>query len=422
MLDARRAWGLVLSVSLLAAGCGGSDQQGARRQQPAPTELTVGSLEGLESQAVSQMYKQILEDADYQVDWVFDHATQSELFSALEAGEIDVAPFYPSSLVAEIGLEVPASGNAALLAGALDEVLRERSLRVLSPARANSGLGLAVTPDTADEFGLEAIEDLAGVASRMTVAAQPECQQDPGCLPGLEQAYGLEFRRFEATDDPAGALEREIADAAVVPATSADVRRERWVILEDGQEIQPAENLTPIARTEVVNDEIAGLLNAVGTSLDAGELTVYNGAMDLGEAPGVVASLHLQNERLLGLEDVGTGPVEAPLGDEPPEVCSDGTGSSVATVIADELAFDTGCLVVTGDQSIEFVNDDDAYPHSFTVSRDRTYSPPFLLDLDDGQGGQTVRSEPVGGKLGAGGWPFVCRYHEYMAGELWVVA
>jgi hypothetical protein len=77
-------------------------------------------------------------------------------------------------------------------------------------------------------------------------------------------------------------------------------------------------------------------------------------------------------------------------------------------------------VVISSDQTIELVNEDDAYPHTFTVSRDRTYTPPFLLDLDDGQGGQTVTSDPVGQKLQRGGWPFVCRYHEFMAGEIWV--
>jgi osmoprotectant transport system substrate-binding protein len=411
----------LLALAVLAGSCGGADQREEGAGQPQPTKLTVGSLEVPESQIVSQMYKQVLEDIGYQADWVFDFSTQEELLAALEAGEIDVAPFYLSSLAAELDPEIGSSGDAAAIAGALDPVLGERDLTLLAPARADSGPALVVPPETAEELGLASVGDLARVAGDLTLAAPPACEQDPACLPGLRETYGIEFGGFEATADPARALDRGAVDVALVPATSADVRRERWVVLEDEQGIQPAENLTPVARTDSINDEIAGILNAVSSSLDAGELTVYNGALDLGEAPGVVATLHLNNERLLGLEEVATGPAEAPLGTEPPESCLDATGTPAATVIADELAFDAACLTVSADQSIEFVNADEAYPHTFTVSRDRTYTPPFLIDLDDGQGGQTITSDPVGQALEPGGWPFVCRYHEFMAGEIYVV-
>ena len=60
---------------------------------------------------------------------------------------------------------------------------------------------------------------------------------------------------------------------------------------------------------------------------------------------------------------------------------------------------------------------EDGFPSPGASERPGT---PTFVDLDDGQGGQTVTSEPVGQKLQPGGWPFVCRYHEYMAGEIWV--
>lgn len=412
--------GVAFTVTVIAAACGGPGSEGEPMQEARPSSVTVAALEDLESQAVSQMYKQVLEEADYSVDWRFDYTSQGELFAALEAGDVDVAPFYLSSLTGEIDASMEPSGDPGRLAGALAEALKERGLQVLAPAGANSGPALVVPPDAAEELGLGTVSDLAEISDRLTVAAVPGCEDDPACLPALTEVYGIEFRAFEATGNPARALDRGDADVAIVPATSADVRRERLVVLQDDKQVRPADNLTPIARAAIVTEEMAGLLNAVSQSLDAGELTVYNGAMDLGEAPGVVATLHLKNERLLGVEQSAGGPVEAPLGQEPPEGCTDATGGTVATVVADELAFDTGCLVVSSDQSIELVNEDDAYPHTFTVSRDRTYTPPFLLDLDDGQGGQTVTSDPVGQELDPGGWPFVCRYHEFMAGEIWV--
>jgi plastocyanin len=206
---------------------------------------------------------------------------------------------------------------------------------------------------------------------------------------------------------------------ALLPATSARLREERWVALEDDQHLLPPENLTPVVRREASLPEVASLLNAVSASLDAGEMTVYNRSMEFGESPGTIAILHLNNERLLG--GIAAGEEAAPvIGQEPPEGCTDARGQGEVEVTAVDRAFDAGCLIVSPDDRITLVNQE-SLPHTFTVTEDTSYRPPFLLDLDESLGNRTITSEPVGESLEEeGGWPFVCRYHVWMAGQIWV--
>ncbi len=69
----------------------------------------------------------------------------------------------------------------------------ERDVTLLEPSDADSVNTFVVTQDTADEYGLETVSDLAGVSDSLTLGGPPECPERPACLIGLQETYGLEF-------------------------------------------------------------------------------------------------------------------------------------------------------------------------------------------------------------------------------------
>ncbi len=50
-----------------------------------------------------------------------------------------------------------------------------------------------VTQETADEFDLTTVSDLASVDEQLVLGGPPECPERPFCLLGLEDTYGLQF-------------------------------------------------------------------------------------------------------------------------------------------------------------------------------------------------------------------------------------
>jgi osmoprotectant transport system substrate-binding protein len=406
----------VVLAAMVTVACEGPQERAGERAGAikVPDIILVGSLEAPESQILGQMFIRILEDADYEADSAPAAPSTGDLVTSLEAGEIHMAPLYLASLAEELG--APVSGDPAELRAAVQPLLEDLGLAILDPAPMTSGPAVVVPRETADKLKLATVSDLADGAGDLTLAGPPDCQEEAWCLDGLRDVYGVEVRRFHATSDPADALEGGQADAAILPATSAKVREERWVVLEDDRLLFPAESPTPVVRQEVLAPEIASMLNAVSATLNAGEVTVYNRALELGESPGTVAVLHLYNERLLGGASAGE---EVRLGTQPPAGCEDAKGPEVVEVVALDRAFDTGCLIVSPDQRIALVNQD-SLPHTFTIAEDTTYRPPFLLDLDESLGKRTVTSGPIGESLESGGRPFVCRYHIWMAGQIWV--
>lgn len=145
------------------------------------------------------------------------------------------------------------------------------------------------------------------IASQLTLGGPPECPERPFCIPGLEETYGVEFGEFLPLDVggplTVEALRNGDIDVALLFSTSSVIGDEGWVVLEDDKSLQTAENITPVVRTEVLDDTITERLNAISAALTTENITALNGRVEIdGEDPADVAADFLQQEGLLGGE------------------------------------------------------------------------------------------------------------------------
>ena len=143
------------------------------------------------------------------------------------------------------------------------------------------------------------------IASQLTLGGPPECPERPFCIPGLKETYGIEFGEFVPLDVggplTVEALRGGDIDVALLFSTSSVIGDEGWVVLEDDKSLQTAENITPVVRTEVLDDTITERLNAVSAALNTENITVLNGQVEIhGEDPETVAAGFLESEGLLG--------------------------------------------------------------------------------------------------------------------------
>ena len=143
------------------------------------------------------------------------------------------------------------------------------------------------------------------VASQLTLGGPPECPERPFCIPGLRDVYGVEFGNFVPLDVggplTVEALRAGEIDVALLFSTSSVIGEESWVLLEDDMALQTAENITPVVRTEVLDDTITERLNAISAALDTATMTALNGQVEInGEDPADVAASFLDEQGLLG--------------------------------------------------------------------------------------------------------------------------
>ncbi len=295
----------LLALALIGAACGengpggGGDGDGEDRGT-----LTVGGVAFAENQIVAEMYAQVLENAGYTVERQTGLESREVLQPAIEAGDIDIAPEYLSSLLLFLDPDATASGDPDEARSALEPLLSERGQTLLESSEANDTNAFVVTQETADANDLASVSDLAPVAGDLTLGGPPECPERPFCIPGLQEVYGIEFGEFVPLDVggplTVEALDGGDIDVALLFSTSSVIDENGWIVLEDDQQLQNAENITPVVRSEVLDDEIEQLLNSVSATLTTENITELNGRVEIdGQDPADVANAHLTEEGLI---------------------------------------------------------------------------------------------------------------------------
>lgn len=123
------------------------------------------------------------------------------------------------------------------------------------------------------------------IASTLVLGGPPECPERPFCLLGLQDKYGLEFKEFTPLD--AGgpltvqALTGGQIQVGLLFTSDPAIAVSGFVLLEDDQQLQLADNLVPVVRKEIVdaNPGVADVLNTVISRLTQEELTNLNKAV-----------------------------------------------------------------------------------------------------------------------------------------------
>ena len=154
------------------------------------------------------------------------------------------------------------------------------------------------------------------IASQFILGGPPECPERPFCLPGLEETYGLEFESFQPLDvggpQTVNALKNERVDVGLLFSTSSAIIANDFVVLEDDQNLQQAENITPIVREEALDETVEASLNAVSAALTTDNITELNGRVEIdGDDPADVAADFIESE---GIAPEGSGSGELTVG------------------------------------------------------------------------------------------------------------
>jgi osmoprotectant transport system substrate-binding protein len=272
------------TVALLGlAGCGGgddaleSDSSGDSGDSGSSSgEVVVGSANFPENALLAEIYAGALNGAGVEASTRLNIGSREVYIPAIEDGSIDILPEYTGVLRDYFLAEEDAGavGEASDSEGVfseLEETLPEE-LTVLDYSEAQDKDAVVVTSETAEEYDLAEIGDLAEVAGDLTLGGAPEWKTRQTGLPGLEEVYGVVFGDFIELDaggpQSLGALLNGRVDAANLFTTDPNIAAEDLVVLEDPDALFAAQNVVPLLRSEVVDDTVTEALNGVSEALD----------------------------------------------------------------------------------------------------------------------------------------------------------
>jgi osmoprotectant transport system substrate-binding protein len=310
------ALGASLLVLLSACSTGGGSK---------PT-VKIGSDGFYEAKLMAEIYAQALEANGYTVDrTAIGIGARKVSAPALESGQFDLKPEYigsglafyeppnPSAApVASAGAGSINRGDPAAVAAELQTVLSGKGggITVLTYSPAADQNAFVVRKETADQFHLAKMSDLTAVASQLKFGVATDCPTNPVCGPALMSAYGIDVSNatlLSACDTPmVQALTGKTIDVGELCSTQPDIAVNGWVVLQDDKQTQPADNVAPLVRNDLITklgsnaDAFKKILNDVSAAMDTATLTDLGKQVSVDNKDiAVVAKAWLQSKGLI---------------------------------------------------------------------------------------------------------------------------
>ena len=268
------ALGAAMLVAFAACSSGGGSS--------AKPDIKIGSDGFYESKLVAEMFAQVLEADGFTVTRNLGIGAREVRQPALENGQIDLTPEYVGSGLGYYDKAAP-TGDGPTNREALAKVLADKGISVFAISPGEDTNAAVVRKDTADQYSLKTMSDLAAVQDELKWGLPPECDANPLCKGALE-AYGITYppkqrEALAACDAPiAEALNSKGIDFGWLCSTQPAIAQFGFVALEDDKNTQPAENMTALVRNayfDTVGDKDAfqKLLDKVTALLTTEELT-----------------------------------------------------------------------------------------------------------------------------------------------------
>ena len=276
-------------------------------------DIRIGSKEGCESVIIGSMLSDLIEaKTDLTVERKMSLGGTMIAFDALDSGEIDIYPEYTGTVYTTVFGQSPIPGSSP------EEVYQEvkaglkenYEIETLNSFGFNNTYVLAVSRETAQQYGLEKVSDLVSVAGQLRLGCSPEFAVREDGLPGIEKMYGL---KFKSTHNFSGTLMYTAitsGEVDVITAFSTDGLLQKYdlVLLEDDKQFFPPYYMLPIvdAKTLEKYPEIAEVLSCLDSFIDDDTMQAMNyRVVELGEDRAQVGRDFLLENGLVTEEELG---------------------------------------------------------------------------------------------------------------------
>ncbi|HVE50235.1 MAG TPA: glycine betaine ABC transporter substrate-binding protein [Casimicrobiaceae bacterium] len=266
-------------------------------------QVKVGSKNFTEQFILAELYAQALEAAGIKVERKVNLGGTLIAHKALEEKQIDMYPEYTGTMLLAVLKGEPMTDRK----GVYDKVKAEyasKGLVLLNEAPVNNSYDMVVRPETAAQYKLETLSDLAKVSKELRLGAGPEFRDRKDGLPGLKAKYGIEFKedlqmaiglRYQA-------LANKQIDVVNGYSTDGMISALKLKRLKDDKNLWPPYYVVPVVRKETLdaNPKMTDVLNQVSAALSESAMAEMNFKVDgQKEEPKDVARAYLKSKGIV---------------------------------------------------------------------------------------------------------------------------
>jgi len=264
---------VMVGASLALSGCASGDPLETDSGSGDSDAIVVGSQAYYSNEIIAEIYSQALEDAGFTVERKFQIGERDAYLPSLEDGTVDLIPEYTGNLLQYYAPDTTATEEEAVYAELADAL--PEGLTVLDKSSATDQDSYNVTKEFAEANDLDSLEDLAGLATPVTLGGNAELADRVYGPPGLLSVYGATVT-FEATGDTT--VDELLAggvDMANVYSADPSIQTNDLVTLADPKGLFLASNVVPLVNADIA-EEIAEVINAVDAKLTPEGLVALN--------------------------------------------------------------------------------------------------------------------------------------------------
>ncbi len=246
--------------------------------------IIIGSTEDTQMQIVAELYATYLRANGIKA--TVKAPSGSEAINAgLKKGDIQLAPVFLSEQAEYLNraahgpLALPISSSEPLeVVAKANSLSKYLGYTLLTPSPAQEVNSFTVTNTFAKKHNLANLSDLAKLSRQnpISLAEPPGCDTQNYCGSFLENFYKVKVATIITTDRSGpltrSAIARNKVDVGWLLSLDPGIPQFGFTILADDQHLQPAFNITPAIRRNVVTPQITALLNEVSASYTTEDL------------------------------------------------------------------------------------------------------------------------------------------------------
>jgi osmoprotectant transport system substrate-binding protein len=303
---------LVVGAFALAGCADTSSSSTATADSSAPTSKGTVRISGqnfTEAEIVADLYAGVLENAGYQPQVKL--VGTRDVYMATFPKSIDVVPEYTGGIVDFLiakdkgaNAPVPTTSDPAAAIKEADPLLKKAGITLLDPSGATDTNAFFVTKDYSEQNNVTKLSDLKGKS--LALAAAPDCQGRLDCQGGLDKTYGIDITKIielqYGSQQIFDAVKNGEVQLGETSSTDGTVDSQGMVLLEDDQQIQPAQNLVPAVSSTFLaaHPDVADTLNALMAKLTTAEVSQLNAQVAVDrDKPEDVAQQWLSDQGLI---------------------------------------------------------------------------------------------------------------------------
>jgi osmoprotectant transport system permease protein len=251
--------------------------------------IVVASKPFGESFILAEMFAQLLEARGFAVTRRPGMGATEVAFSALRTNGIDVYPEYTGTGLLAI-LHAPPETNPSVVFNHISSEFKNRfGVRWLPPLGFENTYAIAVRRQTAEQYHLKSLSDLASVSAKLSAGLTADFIGRKDGLPGLQNAYGLKFGQVRPLAQAVKYQALSTGAVDVIDGYSTDglIARYDLVVLADDRHFFPPYEAAAIVspRLQKAMPGAIAALTELSGRIDVKTMRTLNSRLEVGGEP-----------------------------------------------------------------------------------------------------------------------------------------